>query len=386
MFAYRRTKSTGRRGRTRVKAILLTPGTTDVRLGERPEPSIDTTDEVKLQILQVGICGTDRDEAAGGRAAAAPGQADLVIGHESLGRVVEVGSAVTSVKPGDYALFTVRRGCGHCPACAINRSDMCYTGDYADRGIRHRDGYQTEFVVDSEAYLVPVPAAMASVAVLTEPMSIAEKAIDEAVQIQVGRLPDAAGSEGWLRDKNVLVAGLGPIGLLAAMALRLRGANVHGLDVVDAGTIRPRILDRLGGAYIDGRQVNPHALAEHFPEIELIFEATGVAQLEFDLLAALGANGVYVLTGIAGGDRPVTIDGSSLMKALVLRNQVTVGSVNASRKHFALAVTDLQTANETWADTLDLLITHRLPYTAFADVLSHHPPDEIKTILEWSPL
>ena len=368
-----------------MKAILLTPGTTDVRLGERPEPSVDSTDDVKLQILQVGICGTDRDEAAGGRAAAAPGQTDLVIGHESLGRVVEVGSAVTTVKAGDYALFTVRRGCGHCPACAIHRSDMCYTGDYADRGIRHRDGYQTEFVVDSEAYLVPVPAAMASVAVLTEPMSIAEKAIDEAVKIQLGRLPDAA-SEGWLRDKNVLVAGLGPIGLLAAVALRLRGANVHGVDVVDAGTIRPRILGQLGGTYVDGREVNPHALAEHFPDIELIFEATGVAQLEFDLLAALGANGVYVLTGIASGDRPVTIDGSSLMKALVLRNQVTVGSVNASRNHFALAVADLQAAKQTWGDALDLLITHRLPYTAFAEALSHHPPDEIKTILEWRAL
>jgi glucose 1-dehydrogenase len=369
-----------------LKAIVLIPGTTNVRIAERPEPGLTSDDEVKLEVLQVGICGTDRDEAAGGRAATAPGQDDLVMGHELLGRVVEVGAAVQSVKAGDYAVFTVRRGCGHCPACAINRSDMCYTGDYADRGIRHRDGYQTEFVVDSDSYLVPVPAAMASVGVLTEPMSIAEKAIDEAVQIQVGRLPDATDVEGWLRDKNVLVAGLGPIGLLAAVALRLRGANVHGLDVVDAGTIRPRILERLGGTYVDGREVNPHALAEHFPQIELIFEATGVAQLEFDLLAALGANGIYVLTGIASGDRPVTIEGSSLMKALVLRNQVTVGSVNASHKHFGMAVSDLLTAKQTWGDTLDTFITHRLPYTAFAEALSHHPPDEIKTILEWKPI
>lgn len=369
-----------------MKAILLTPGTTDVRLGERPEPAIAAADEVKLQILQVGICGTDRDEAAGGRAAPAPGQADLVIGHESLGRVVDVGSDVTSVKRGDFALFTVRRGCGHCAACAIHRSDMCYTGDYADRGIRHRDGYQTEFVVDSEAYVIPVPATMASIGVLTEPMSIAEKAIDEAVQIQIGRLPDASDPDTWLRGKSALVAGLGPIGLLAAVALRLRGANVHGLDVVDADSIRPAILQRIGGTYVDGRKVNPHALSEHFPEIEMIFEATGIAQLEFDLLSALGANGVYVLTGIASGDRPITIDGSAIMKALVLRNQVTVGSVNASRQHFAFAVSDLAAAKTAWGDTLDLFITHRFPYTAFADPLSQHPPDEIKSIIEWSAL
>ncbi len=369
-----------------MKAITLVPGTTNVRLLDRPEPSIRAADDVKLQVLQVGICGTDRDEAAGGRAAPPPGHSDLVIGHELLGRVVETGSAVQAVRVGDFALFTVRRGCGQCANCAIDRSDMCSTGNYADRGIRLRDGYQTEFVVDSEAFVVRVPPGIASVAVLTEPMSIAEKAIDEAVRIQIARLPGDLDAGAWLSGKNVLVAGLGPIGLLATIALRLRGASVHGLDVVDAATIRPRLLEQLGGTYVDGRQVNPRALGEHFPEIELIFEATGIAQLEFELLSALGANGVYVLTGIAGGDRPVTIDGSALMKALVLRNQVTVGSVNASRTHFALAVSDLERAKATWGGTLDALITHRVAYGEFASVLATHPVDEIKTVVEWSPI
>ena len=367
-----------------MKAIVLVPGTTNVQLLDRPEPSISAPDDVKLQVLQVGICGTDRDEAAGGRAVAPPGETDLVMGHEMLGRVVEIGPAVQTVRVGDHAVFTVRRGCGECGACKINRSDMCYTGDYADRGIRHKHGYQTEFVVDSETYIVKVPDTIASIAVLTEPMSIAEKAIDEAVQIQIGRLPDATDAATWLQGKNVLVAGLGPIGLLAAIVLRLRGANVHGLDVVDAGTIRPRVLERLGGTYVDGRLVKTDAIDDHFPQIELIFEATGVAQLEFELLSALGTNGVYVLTGIAGGDRPTTIDGSALMRALVLRNQVTVGSVNASRKHFASAVDDLKAATDKWGDVVDTVITHRLPHTEFAAALSQHPADEIKTILEWS--
>jgi threonine dehydrogenase-like Zn-dependent dehydrogenase len=369
-----------------LKAIVLTPGTTQLRIEERPEPAVNASDAVKLRVLEVGICGTDRDEAAGGRAVAPPGASELVIGHEMLGRVVEVGSQVRSVQPGDHAVFTVRRGCGHCAMCAINRSDMCYTGDYADRGIRHQDGYQAEFVVDVEQYVVKLPERIASIGVLTEPMSIAEKAIDEAVQIQLGRLPDAGEAAGWLKGKNVLVAGLGPIGLLAAIILRLRGANVLGLDVVDTDTIRPQILGRLGGTYVDGRQVNPQALGDHFPNIELIFEATGVAQLEFDLLSALGTNGVYVLTGIAGGDRPTTIDGSALMRALVLKNQVTVGSVNASHKHFALAVEDLQRAEEAWPDTMNKLITQRLPFTAFEDALTQHPSNEIKTVLEWSAL
>jgi threonine dehydrogenase-like Zn-dependent dehydrogenase len=121
---------------------------------ERPEPSITTQDEVKVRIIRVGICGTDREEVSGGRAQAPDGQKELVIGHEMFGQVMSVGSSVTRVKPGDYAVFTVRRGCGECPSCLMNRADMCQTGKYRERGIRGLDGYQTEYVVDKEQYVV----------------------------------------------------------------------------------------------------------------------------------------------------------------------------------------------------------------------------------------
>jgi threonine dehydrogenase-like Zn-dependent dehydrogenase len=369
-----------------MKAIALVPGTDRVQLVDRPEPEIAAPDEVKVRVLQVGICGTDREEAAGGRAEAPPGRTELVIGHEMLGQVVEVGSAVSGVRPGDYCVFSVRRGCGRCPACAIDRSDMCYTGGYAERGIKARDGYQAEYVVDSARYIVKVPAELAPVGVLTEPMSVAEKAIDEATQIQVSRLPGADGPAGWLRGKQVLVAGLGPVGLLAAFALRLRGAKVLGLDVVDRGSSRPALLQSIGGEYVDGRRIAAHKLDDHFGHIDMVLEATGVANLEFDLLSALGTNGVYVLTGIPGGDRPMSIDGADLVRRLVLGNQVMVGSVNAGHRHFQMAVDDLRQARKAWGGAISQVITHRLPYTAFAEALSRHPPDEIKTVLEWAPL
>ena len=367
-----------------MKALALTPGTTTLRLVDRPEPAISTPEEIKLQMLQVGICGTDREEASGGRAEAPPGWTELVIGHEMLGRVVAVGQAVRAVQPGDYAVFSVRRGCGHCPACSVNRSDMCFSGDYTERGIKARDGYQAEYVVDSEQYLVKIPADMASIGVLTEPTSVVEKAIDEAVLIQAARLPNASDSAGWLMGKSVLVAGLGPIGLLAAFALRLRGANVLGLGRQDAGTARPSMLAEIGAKYVDEREIRPEALEEHLGQIDLIFEATGAAHLEFDLLSALGINGVYVLTGIPGGDRPINVEGPSLMRQLVLRNQVMVGSVNASPKHFQMAVDDLRKAKKTWGNTIDRLITHRFLCSQYGEALSLHSTDEIKSILEWA--
>ena len=195
-----------------MKAIAIVPGTAGSRLVERPEPSITTQDEIKIRIIRVGICGTDREEVSGGRADAPDGQKELVIGHEMFGQVVGVGSSVARVKPGDYAVFTVRRGCGECASCMMNRADMCQTGRYRERGIRGLDGYQTEFVVDREQYIVQVPAELEPVGVLMEPLSVVEKAIDEALRVQTVRCPDAATIPDWLHGRRCLVAGLGPGG------------------------------------------------------------------------------------------------------------------------------------------------------------------------------
>ncbi len=366
-----------------MKAIALKPGTTKLNLADLPEPAVTSPDDVKVRVLRVGICGTDREEASGGRALAPEGRAELVIGHEMFGQVVETGKSVLQVKPGDYAVFTVRRGCGECLPCLMNRSDMCLTGKYHERGIWGLDGFQTEFVVDKERYVVRVPGELEPVGVLTEPLSVAEKAIEESVRVQSARLPEASAAPDWLRGRRCLVAGLGPIGLLAALALRLRGAEVYGLDVVDSKSARPQWLDHIGGAYVDGRNVPPDKVERELGQMNMIFEATGVAPLEFNLLDALGKNGVYVLTGIPGGDRPLQLDGAELIRRLVLGNQVMIGSVNASRGHFQMAVDDLDRARLAWGDHVTRLISHRRQYTEFQTTLTRHEADEIKVVLEW---
>jgi threonine dehydrogenase-like Zn-dependent dehydrogenase len=266
----------------------------------------------------------------------------------------------------------------------MNRPDMCRTGEYHERGIWGLDGYQTEFVVDKEQYVVRVPAELKSVGVLCEPLSVAEKAIDETVRLQMARLPDAASTPDWLFGRRCLVAGMGPIGLLAAMVLRLRGADVYGLDIVDAATARPRWLAAIGGQYIDGRKVPVDKVDEAMGPMELIVEGTGVAALEFNLLDALGPDGAYVLTGIPGGNRPLEIPGAELIRQLVLDNQLMVGSVNAARDHFQMAVDDLGAARLRWGDHVDKLITHRHPFGDFQTAFDHHGSDEIKAVIEWA--
>ncbi len=367
-----------------MKAIAIIPGSNTLALIDRPEPSLTADDQVKMKVLRVGICGTDREEAAGGRAKAPDGIETLVLGHEMFGQVVEVGKAVTRVKPGDYAVFTVRRGCPTCIPCGMHRNDMCTTGNYHERGIWGLDGYQSEFAVDQERYLIPVPAELADVGVLAEPMSVSQKAIDAALGTQRGRLPDAAADPDWLSGRRCLVAGLGPIGLLAAIALRLRGADVWGLDVVEEASTRPQWLKTIGGEYINGMQVKTTDIDDTVGEFDLIFEATGVASVEFNLIDALAVNGVYVLTGIPGGDRPIEIAGADLMRQLVLKNQAIVGSVNAAPGHFRIGVDDLGRAQNKWgANHIAKLITQHHPYTDFQAALTEHAADEIKVVVEW---
>lgn len=366
-----------------MRAIAIIPGKAGARLVDRPEPSITAPDQVKLKVIRVGICGTDRGEVSGGRATAPQGQTELVIGHEMFGQVVEVGTSVTRVKSGDHAVFTVRRGCGECLPCRMNRSDMCTTGKFHERGIDGMDGYQTEYVVDAEQYLVRVPAELEAVGVLLEPLSVVEKAIDEALRVEDARNPEAAINPAWIFGRRCLVAGLGPVGLLGAMVLRLRGGDVYGLDVVDSASARPRWLEHLGGHYVDGRQVAPRQVEKSVGSMDLILDATGIAKLEFNLLDALGRNGIYALTGIPEDDHPLQIPAAQLISRLVLSNQVLIGSVNAASGHFQMAVDDLAQAQLRWGDHIAGLITHRFPPDRFAECVSRHGPDAIKEVVEW---
>ena len=311
------------------------------------------------------------------------GKDRLIIGHEMLGEVVEVGRTVTRVKVGDYAVFTVRRGCGHCLPCSMNRSDMCLTGDYTERGIWGRDGYQTEFVVDLEQYIVALPSRLDPVGVLTEPLAVAEKAIDETLRIQFARLPGADAQLDWFKNRRCLVAGLGPVGLLASLALLLRGAEVYGLDIVEPHTPRPRWLEAIGGKYVNGKRVSVDNVGTELGLMDVIFDATGMARLEFNLLDALARNGAYAITGIPAGDRPVQIKGAELISRLVLNNQVMFGSVNDSRGHFQMAVDDLENAYLRWGRQIEDLITDRRPFSGFERVFEEHEPDEIKVVIEW---
>lgn len=365
-----------------MKAIAITPGKGEARLVEIEEPQIQKPDDVKLEVLEVGICGTDREEIEGGRADAPIGENMLVIGHEMIGRVIDTGTSVTKVKKGDLAMFMVRRPCNHCDPCHNDRSDMCKTGEYTERGIKGIHGFQAEYVVDSEKFLIKVPGEVSEIGVLTEPMSVVEKAISESLDIQSKRIPSVDPST-WLNGKKALVAGLGPVGLLAAFILYLRGAKIYGMDIVAEDSPRASILKEIGGKYINGTEIDAVKIDDTYGRMDFVLEATGIAKLEFQLMDALGYNGIYVLTGIPAGERPVTLLGSELMRKMVLMNQLMFGSVNAGINHYEEAVNDLVQLRKKNVDAINKVITGRVPFHNFMQALEANANTEIKTVIQW---
>ena len=370
-----------------MKAVAVVPSKREVLLVDHPEPILAAPDEVKFRLLQVGCCGTDR-EIAGFHFGTPPvGSDHLVIGHEALGEVVEVGDKVDSVKPGDLVVPTVRRPCPHstCRAFLHERQDFCFTGDFTERGIKEAHGFMTEVVVERERYLHPVPGGMREIGVLVEPLTIAEKALVQVWDVQE-RLPWSIASthgRGRKGGCNAVILGAGPVGLLGAMALAVRGFEIFVYSLESDDTPNAEVTREIGGTYVNAKTNSLDQLAEQVGNIDLVYEATGAAQVSFELLERLGTNGIYVLTGVPGRKGPIRVNADLIMRNLVLKNQLVFGTVNAGPEAFSNAIADLERFGSRWPVPLKSLITGRHPVDAYRDVLIDNPGG-IKNVINFS--
>jgi len=358
-----------------MKAIVVRPVTREVELIEQDAPTIAHPTDVKLRMLDVGVCGTDREICAF-QYGTPPGGCDhLVIGHESLGEVVEVGPAVDRLRPGDLVVTMVRRPCehAHCAACRGGRQDFCFTGDFTERGIGKRHGFMTELVVDDERWMHVVPRALRDVAILVEPLTIAEKALIQVDQVQ-DRLPWAG------RPRRALVIGAGPVGLLGAMALIERGFDTVVYSREQAPNPKADVAAVIGARYVSAADTTLAQLGDAVGHIDLVYEATGASIVAFETMKLLGTNGVFVFTGVPGRKAPIEIDTDTIMRNLVLKNQIVFGTVNAGPDAFEAAIRDVGRFAERWPAAIRALITGRFPVEAYRDLLVG-PATGIKNVL-----
>jgi threonine dehydrogenase-like Zn-dependent dehydrogenase len=362
-----------------MRAVGVSLRRREVRMIDHPEPRISSPDEVKLRILEVGVCGTDR-EICEFKFGEAPGGSEfLVLGHEAVAEVVEVGSAVRHLTPGTLVVPMVRLPCASpgCRACLAQRQDFCETDTFPEHGIRRAHGFMTERVIGREKFLVPVPPELREVAVLVEPLTILEKALAELPAIQ-SRMPWRTAPGPGPGDR-ALVLGAGPVGLLGAMTFLLRGCDTTVVARSPASTPNADVTTAIGARYVSSRELPLRELAAKTGRYDVIYEAAGAPAAAFESLSALATNGVSILTGVPGRE-PIEIDGGGVVREMVLRNQILLGTVNADRDSFKRAIADLRLMNERWPREVRRLITGRFPLESYAELLLEKPRG-IKSIL-----
>jgi threonine dehydrogenase-like Zn-dependent dehydrogenase len=340
-------------GPTMMKAVAVFPGKPDsMHLRTMPKPTVDEIPDgrgVLVKVLRVGVDGTDKEINAAEYGAAPPGYDFLVTGHESFGRVEAVGPNVTELEPGDYVVATVRRP-GSSIYDRIGTYDMTTDDVYFERGINLRHGFLTEYYVDDPEYIVKVPPELREVAVLLEPTTVVEKGIAQAYEIQ-RRL------RVW-RPRRAAVMGAGTIGLLAALALRLRGLQVTVFGRTPRPYLNSDLVEALGARYQNTSDVSILDGASRYGPFDLIFEATGASPVVFESMQALGKNGVLVLSSVTGGDRRIEVPADRINLEFVLGNKVMVGTVNANREYFEMGVKDMAHAEAQYPGWLGRLLTH----------------------------
>jgi threonine dehydrogenase-like Zn-dependent dehydrogenase len=336
-----------------MKAVAVFPGRPDsIHLADLPEPKAGDIPDgrgVLVEVLRVGVDGTDKEINDAEYGDAPAGYDFLVIGHESFGRVLEVGPNVRGLEPGDYVVATVRRP-GSSIYDRIGTYDTTTDETYYERGINLLHGYLTERYVEDPEYIVKVPAALKEIGVLLEPTSIAEKGIEQAYEIQ-RRL------KVW-RPQRAAVVGASTLGLLATLILRLRGLEVTTLARTEPPTLNSELSEASCERSRSARKMPLKEAAKEYGPFDIIIEATGASLVAFEGMEALGRNGVLVLTGISGGDRTIEIPGDHIMLGFVLGNKVAVGSVNANRTHFERGVQDMALAEAHYPGWLARLLTH----------------------------
>ena len=344
-----------------MKAVAVTPGTPNSvhlrdipapNLADQPHPHVTAIPPgraVLVQTLQIGVDATDREINEAQYGNAPPGGDFLVIGHESFGRVLEVGDEVTEVKPGDFVSCTVRRP-GKSLFDVIGRNDITSEETYYERGINLCHGYLTETFVDDAEYMVKVPVNLKHLGVLSEPASVCAKAIEQAFLAQQ-RL------QVW-RPKVAYVMGAGQIGLLATMMLKLRGMQVYTMATRPGPHAKSEIVGAYGAEYVATTQTPIQELVKRTGRPDLIFEATGNAEVCFRAMEVLGLNGALIWTSITGGSKPVTVDGAKINLEWVLGNKLLVSSVNGNRHHFELGLQALSHGELTYPGVTGRILTN----------------------------
>lgn len=310
-------------------------------LEERPVPSVRNPEDVLLQVEACGICGTDLHilEVPPGH----PATPGVILGHEVIGRVVEVGPAVTHLRPGDRVAVAPNLYCGVCRFC--------------QRGLYNHCERFTTLGIFLDGGLAPYEVAPARALFPISPQVPLERAIfTEVLSTVVGGTLQARLHPG----EHAVVLGCGPVGLLFLQVFRASGAG--SLIAADIAPFRLEFARRAGAdRVVNPREEDLEAVVREVTGIGADVVVDAVGTLMSTALRLVRPAGTVILFGMNAQAR------AEIAQYDITRREIRVVGSYVGRHTFPLAIQML----ERGAIRPEELVTHRLPLARFGEGLEH---------------
>jgi len=325
-----------------MKAVAVREGEEKPSVIEKPKPEPGPR-EALVETLRVGVDGTDHEVISGAHGRFPDGEDHLVLGHEAVGVVVDANGS--DLSEGDIVVPTVRRAPDESNEFfERDEPDMAPSGQYHERGIEGDHGFMAEFFTSPTEDLVTIPAELADLGFLVEPVSITEKALEHAY---------ASRSAFDWNPETAMVLGNGSLGLLtlAMFEQSEKFDRTYCLGRRDRPDPTVDIIEELGATYVDSRRTPVADVPDDYEGMDIVYEATGYAKHAFQTVQALEPNGVGALLGVPESWE-FAVDGGALHNEFVLHNKALVGCVNSHVEHFEAATETLETLPEWFLDDL----------------------------------
>ncbi|MDM4763802.1 NAD(P)-dependent alcohol dehydrogenase [Galbitalea sp. SE-J8] len=329
---------------TNPSAVLYAPH--DLRIEDRPVP-VPAAHEVLVRVRAVGICGSDVHYYEHGRIGRYVVEQPMVVGHESAGTIVAVGSDVDPARIGELVALEPGVPCRTCEQCLAGRYNLCpFVVFFATPPV---DGSIASLVTIDAAFAHPAPAGLTfEQAAMAEPVSVGVWAARKA-SITVG--------------DRVLVTGAGPIGLYAAQVARAFGARL--VTVTDVSEFRLGVARELG---FDTRPAGEPSDGAY----DVLLECSGAAPALAGGIASLAPAGRAVLIGMGA-------DTVSIEVPVVQGRELTISGIFRYANTYPTALELIASG----AVDATAIITHRfgIEHTEDALTIARRDPESLKAVV-----
>ena len=353
-----------------MKALAWIPSAKCVREVDRPQPELRAPDEVVVRMRLGGLCGTDREIVNHSLGKPPRDTEYLVMGHEALGEIVEVGKDVQGLREGDPVSIMPRRPCvAYCYQCRQGRADLCETGQCLEAGIFRRHGFFAEYLVEPARYVFLLSQSLGAAGVLLEPASVCVKTLRRIATARQALF-------GTPRGRKLLILGAGPIGILTALFAALDGYDVWVESLESPESWPAQVVQEADILYASSGKLEAVGF-------DTLIDCTGHPTAMVEHLPYLAHNSIIALVGAAPCGKKQRVDMGRLLTDAALKNQVFLGIVNAGFDSWQDASRRLEKINSRSPAILRALITSRLKWTQAPEAFLKRQPGEIKSVIEF---